>query len=342
MALLNTRRLKTQANIQLGRSSCDYKRLVLIHTGIALGANILVSLLQLYLNQQISAAGGLSGLGTRTILETIQTVLNYAVSIALPFWEMGFVFAALRLARGEQTGFQDLPEGFRRFGPVLRLYLLEGAVFMGAGFISMYAGGFLYAITPFSTPMQEMLLSFAEKGDLDGAYAALEAMSPDALLKMFLPALVIMGVLFLVLALVLHYRFRMAQFIVMDRPGTGALMALTGSSRMTRHHRMELFRLDLSFWWFYALAALSGLVMYSDSLLGYMGVELPLSADALWIISYILGCLIQLAVYWRSYAYVQTTFAVAYDELRMQPPEEPKAQHASQKLPWNNDYQKPE
>lgn len=325
MALLNSCRLKTQASIQLGRSSCDYKRLVLIHTGIALGANILVSLLQLYLNQQISATGGLSGLGTRTILQTIQTVLNYAVSIALPFWEMGFVFAALHLARGEQTGFQDLPEGFRHFGPVLRLYLLEGLVFMGAGFISVYAGGLIYAISPFAAPMQQMLVSFAESGDLDGAYAALEAMDPAVLLEMFLPALLIMGVLFVVLALVLHYRFRMAQFIVMDQPETGALMALLGSSRMTRHHRLELFRLDLSFWWFYALSALSVLVMHADSLLGYMGVEWPLSADALWIISYILGCLIQLAVYWRSYAYVQTSFAVAYDELRTQPQEEAKA-----------------
>lgn len=343
MDILNSRGLKARAKEKLSVAACDHKKLVLIHTGIIVGANILISLLQLYLNHQISDAGGLSGLGTRTILETIQTVLQYAVNLVLPFWEIGFIFAALRLARGEQAEFYHLSEGFRRFGPVLRLYLLEGIVYMGAGMISMYIGAFLYSITPLSLPMQKLILPVMESGgSVDDVYAVLDAMSVQELMGMFLPALIMIGVIFAVLALLLHYRFRMAQFLVMDQPGTGAMMALLVSNRMTRHHRMKLFRLDLSFWWFYVLVAISGVTMYADVLLGYAGIELPLSADVMWIVSYILGCLIRLVIYRQYYGYVQTTYAEAYEALRTQPVEGPKHQPAPKNLPWNDDYQTPQ
>lgn len=343
MDILNSRELKTRAKEKLSGAACNHKKLALIHTGIALGAHILVVLLQLYLNHQIGSTGGLAGLGTRTILETIQMVLQYAVNLALPFWEVGFLFAALKWARGEQAGFPHLAEGFRRFGPVLRLYLLEGLIFIGVGMISMYAGAFLFSITPFSASMQKLLLPVVESGgSIEAAYAALEALPFEELLQMFLPALILIGVLFGVLALVLHYRFRMAQFLVMDQPGTGALMALLVSSHMTKYRRMKLFRLDLSFWWFYVLVALSGVAMYADVLLGYAGMELAVSAEALWIGSYLLGCLIQLVVYWQFYGYVQTTSAIAYEELRTQPAPQPKPQPAPQNVPWDDTYETPQ
>lgn len=343
MDILNSRELKTRAKEKLSGAACNHKKLALIHTGIALGGHILVVLLQLYLNHQIGSTGGLSGLGTRTILETIQTVLQYAVNLALPFWEVGFLFAALKWARGEQAGFSHLAEGFRRFGPVLRLYLLEGLIFTGVGMISMYAGAFMYTVTPFSAPMQELLLPVVESGgDVEAAYAALEAIPMEKLLDMFLPALIIIGVLFAVLALVLHYRFRMAQFLVMDQPGTGALMALLVSSRMTKYRRMKLFRLDLSFWWFYILVALSGVAMYADVLLGYAGIELAVSAEVLWVGSYLLGYLIQMVIYWQFYSYVQTTYATAYEVLRTQPVEQPKPQPLPQNVPWDDTYETPQ
>ncbi len=343
MDILNSRELKARTRETLSSAACDHKKLVLIHTGIIVGINILVSLLQLYLNQQISSAGGLSGLGTRTILETAQRVLQYAVNLALPFWEIGLIFVALRLARGEQAEFYHLAEGFRRLGPVLRLYLLEGFIYMGAGMISMYVGAFLYSVTPLALPMQKLILPVVESGgSVEEVYAVLDTMSVQELFNMFLPALILIGVIFLVLALFLRYRFRMAQFLVMDQPGTGAMMALLASSRMTKHYRMKLLRLDLSFWWFYILVALSGAVMYADTLLGYAGIELPLSADAMWIICYILGCLIQLVIYRRYYGYVQTTYATAYEVLRTRPAEEPKPQPAPKNVPWDDDYQAPQ
>lgn len=343
MDILNCRTLKAQAGQRLSSASCDHKKLALIHTGVALGAGLLVSLLQMYLNQQIESTGGLSGLGTRSILETIQMVLQYAVNIALPFWEFGFVVIALRLARGEQTGIKDLQEGFRRFGPVVRLYCIELLIYIGLGIACAYLGSFLFTLTPLSAPLQEQFFAMAEEGQsFEQMLAAVQTIPTEELESMILPLLIIIGVLFSVLAIFLFYRFRMARFIIMDEPRAGGIMALLLSNRMTKHHRMKLLRLDLSFWWFYVLVAISGAAMYADVLLKAVGVTLPVSADMAWILSYALGCLIQLVVYWQYNSYVQATYATAYEALRQQPPEEPKPQPVPKNLPWDDQYQTPQ
>lgn len=339
MDILNCRTLKMRAGEQLPR---DHKKLALIHTAIALGAGLLVSLLQLYLNQQIETTGGLSGLGTRSVLETIQMVLQYAVNIALPFWEIGFLFVALRWIRGEKADLHSLPEGFRRFAPVLRLHLIEGLIYMGAGMLCAYIGSMLYTVSPLSVPMQERFLSMAEQGKtFEQMMESMQAMPLEELTAMMWPALLIMGLLFAAVAIFLFYRFRMARFLIMDQPGIGAIMALVLSNRMTKGSRMKLLRLDLSFWWFYVLVLLSTAVTYADMLLPRLGIALPVSGDGAWILSYVLGCLIQLAVYWQCFGYVQTTYAAAYEALRQQPVQPPKPQPVPKNLPWD-DYQTPQ
>lgn len=340
MDILNCRALKARAGERLSGASCDHKKLALIHTGLALGVNVLVSLLQLYLDRQIESAGGLAGLGTRSVLEGIRMVLQYAVSIALPFWEFGFVFVVLRLARGEQTGTKDLTRGFRNFGPVIRLYFIEMLIYLAVGFACIYAGFFLFSLTPMAIPMQELLLSMAEEAQsIDQMLTAVQNIPVEELEPLMRPALIIIGALFAVVATFLFYRFRMARFIVMDEPRVGGILALILSSRMTKHHRLKLLRLDLSFWWFYALVALSGVVIYADVLLNAVGVALPISGDMAWILTYVLGCLIQLVVYWQFNGYVQTVYATAYEELRQQTPEEPKPQPVPKSLPWEDQYQ---
>ena len=340
MDLLNCRALKQRTGERLSCASCDHKKLALIHTGIALGASLLVSLLQLYLNRQIASTGGLAGLGTRTILETVQMVLDYAVNIALPFWEFGFVFVVLCLARGETTGTRDLTRGFRYFGSVIRLYLVETLIYIGVGFVCVYAGSFLFKLTPWFAPMQELILSIAEEAQsLDQMITAMQAIPQEQLLPMVKPALLIIGALFAVVAVFLFYRFRMARFIVMDEPRVSGILALLLSSRMTRGQRWKLVRLDLSFWWFWLLTGLSMAAMYADALLEKMGVVLPVSEETAWIVSYAIGCLIQLVVFWQFNGYVQTVYASAYEELHQRQPEEPKPQPVPKNVPWDDRYQ---
>lgn len=338
MQTLNSRALKDQAREHLSHSACDYKKLTLIHTVIAVGVSLVVVLLQYFLRLQIDNFSGLSGLGTRTILETIQAVLAYAVNLALPFWEIGFVAVALRLARGKQADLRDLPEGFRRFGSVLWLFLMQGLLYMGAGFLCLYAGAFLFAFTPLSASLQEMLTPIMATGaDADAILEAVYALPQEELFAMMLPAAILIGLLFLVVGGCLFYRFRVAQFVVMDEPRAGALMAMILSTHMTKRKRWKLLRLDLNFWWFYALAGVAALVSYGDVLLPLVVPELPVNGEVLQILCLVLSGLIQILIYWQFYCHVQTTWAVTYDVLRQQLPQMPMPRQ--QQNNWNDNEQ---
>ena len=342
MDIRNRRALKQTANARLAEAAYDPKMLALIHTGISLGAGLIVALVNYYLSHQIDSAGGLSGMGTRSVLETVQTTLQYVLTFVLPFWEIGFVYAALRMARGQRADFDSLLEGFRQFRPVLRLKLLQIALYLGVGIICMYAGSFLFMLTPASVKMMESFLPIMESGgSIEQMEAAMAAIPLEELMQMMAPFLVIFGILFAAVAIFLFYRFRMAEFIVMDQPKTGPWRALRQSSRMTRRKRMDLLKLDLSFWWFYLLLAVSAAVSYGDLLLPWMGISLPISEDLAWIVFYLLGMVVQLVVFWYAFSYVQTTYATAYDVLLQQKDtEQPQQVQPEEKepksLPWND------
>lgn len=335
MELLDSRYLKGLAGERLSQSRCPHKTVALLYGAVGLGAALVVSLLQYVLNQQIGNTGGLSGLGARSVLQTVQTVLQYAVNIALPFWEMGFLFLTLRLARGEAADKGDLTAGFRRFGPVLRLLLIEGLLYSGAGIACLYAGAFVFAMSPLSFKMVEVLTPMIENGDsMEQIQEAIFAMPMEELLGLLLPFLIIAGILFAVVGIYLFYRFRLARLLVMDKKGMGAFAALILSGRMTKRRKWKLFRLDLSFWWYYALMALSVAVMYADVAL-QLAIPETVSRDLLWLVCYALGVLLQLLLIWRRGSYVQTTYAAAYDQLLQAPAEGPRPRPTPQNLPWD-------
>lgn len=333
MDILNCRTLKQQAAEKLPN---DHKRLSLIHAGIALGGGFLISLLQLFLDKQIAGTGGLAGLGTRSVLETVQMVLQYVVSIGTPFWEIGFLFVALCWIREKQAGVRSLAEGFRRFRSVLRLLLTEGLIALGLVLLCSNVGSILVSFTPLVSKAEDLLMPMVNEGySMDQMLSAVSEMPMEEVLSAMAPALIVMGILIAVLGICLFYRFRMAHFIVMDQPRIGGMMALLLSSRMTKGHRWKLLRLDLSFWWFYLLIGLSNVAIFADVLLSKMGIVLPVSEDMAWILSYGLGCLIQLIVCWQYLGVVQTTYAAAYQQLLQLPPEQPKPQPVPQNLPWD-------
>ena len=340
MDIHNRRALKQMAGSRLAKATYHPGRLALIHTAIGLGAAFVVALIGYLLNVRMEQAGGLSGMGMRSVLGTVQTTLQYIVNLAMPFWEIGFIYAALRMARGEWVGPQSLTEGFRRFGPVLRLRLMTGLIYAGAAFACAYVSSFIFVLLPMSQPMMDMVMPMMEtSADMEALMAAVEAIPQAELIQMITPYLVIFGIHYLAVALFLCYRFRFADFILMDEPGTGALRALRGSRMLTRRKRWALLKLDLSFWWFYLLLGVAVAVSYGDVLLGLAGITLPISEDVAYLVFYLLGMLVQLVLFRFSYSHVQTTWAVAYEELRQAPEvetvqrapvqtEEPKA------LPW--------
>ena len=134
------------------------------------------------------------------------------------------------------------------------------------------------------------------------------------------------------MAIPFFYRFRLAQFLLLDSKETGAFAAMRASSRLMRGNSMHLFKLDLSFWWFYALDLLVTAICYADMLLAMLGIALPIDATFAFFATFVIYLAAQLALYWWRKNEVSTTYAYFYHVLS-QPKEETPAPVA-QNQPW--------
>ncbi len=135
------------------------------------------------------------------------------------------------------------------------------------------------------------------------------------------PAMAIFGVLFLALAAPLFYRYRMTDYLIIDRPATGALAALRDSRMMTKGSRWNLFRLDLSMWWYYAAVLVSAAIGYGDQLLPALGVTLPFSDTVAYFLFFGVYLAVTFVIYYFLRNRVEVTYALAYDSLRPREPE---------------------
>lgn len=337
MDIRDRRALKQEAAGALQQAAYDPRRLVLIHTAILLGAGLLVTVLHYILAGQIENTGGLGGLGMRSILSTMQAALQLGLMIATPFWMMGLTHAVLRMARKQSTEPADLKEGFSRFGPVLRLELAQALLYILIGILCINISTTIFAFTPFIEPLNEILTKVNEQMTANPSFL-MDAATEAALMEAAIPLLVITGILYLVLAIPMIYRLRMAGYAIMDEDRPGAIKAMGISTRLMRGNRFQLFRLDLSFWWFYLLQAVTIAICYGDSLLGALGVTLPISADVLYFVCYGLYIVGQLALQWWAGAQVETTYARAYDSLRAKyyPQQPPQPQTPPRQDSWSN------
>ena len=311
MEIQNRRGLKDAAMRSLAQSSDSPRKLVLIHLSISLLITLLLSILDCFLEQQISTTGGLSGLNSRSLISTVQYLLRLAQIIALPFWQMGYLFLTLKLAREESVNAGTLLEGFRRLGSVLRYHLMMGIMLLGIVLGSSYIAGILFLFSPFSLPMMEQLEPLlSDPNMLENA----ETM--ERIAEYSLPLLILYAAVALILLIPFFFRYRMAALTLMDTPEIGVLRALRTSRKMMKHHWMDVFKLDMSFWWFYLLESFVVLVAYGDYLLPMLGISLPLSPNALYFLFLILSMICQLALYgWRKNE-VAVTYAHAYAVLR--------------------------
>lgn len=335
MDIRDRRALKENATEALRQATYDPRKLVLIHTAILLGAGLLITVLHYILAGQIENTGGLGGLGMRSILSTIQAALQLGLMITTPFWMMGLTYVTLRVARRQSTGPADLKKGFLRFGPVLRLELAQALLYILIGVLCINIGTTIFAFTPFIEPFNEILIKVNEQMAATHSFV-MDAATEAALMEAAIPLLVIIGILYLVLVIPMMYRLRMANYAIMDEDCPGAIKAMGISSRLMRGNRFQLFRLDLSFWWFYLLNGLTIMLAYGDTLLSMLGVKLPISPDVLYFACcglYIAG---QLALQWWAGAQVETTYATVYDGLRtkLQPLHREQPQTPPQQNPW--------
>lgn len=334
MKKLNVKRLLKDTRRKL--EGKDAHRLTAVHTGVTVAAALIITFLQYVLAEGISNTTGLSGMGTRSVLETLQTVLQWANTVLMPFWSLGFLYAAMQWARERYVQKADLLTGFRRFGPCLGLLLNRALLTISVLIICAQLSSILYMMTPAAASITS--IADAAGGDMNVLAQMMTEMDLYETMDLFyamIPMLVIWVGLSALLLIPLMYRFRMAEYVILDQPGMRAMPAMLLSASLLRRRCWQMFRLDLRFWWYYGLKVLCLVICYGDLLLPLIGVELPFAGDGAYLITYGLYLAAVFAVEVAFRPRVETAYAAVYDALVELGPAKKKAPEKPQNLPWD-------
>ena len=320
MDIRNRRGLKSFAAERL-QNAPNSKRIILIYTGMVLGVNVLSVLLSYVLGLRIDQATGLRNLSIRNTLSTVQSMLPILQSILVMCLDLGYVSTMLRTARGQYASPNGLRLGFERFWVLLRSQIILSLFYVGICFVCVYAASMIYMLTPMASETVELVTPLMSEASVLDPGIVLDDAAYARIVSSMTPAFVIFGVLYAALYIPVSYRFRMAKYVIIDRPGTGAIAALRESRMMMRGNAVNLFKLDVSLWWYHGALAVSSVICYGDQFLPMLGVEFPFSADVAYFIFYAAYWVIQTAVYIFLRSRVEVTYALAYDAIK---PEEKK------------------
>lgn len=295
--------IKNTARMRLAAAAYPPKKLALLYAGITLGGGFLTLLLSLGVGLMMENTGGLSGLGTRAWLETLATVVRLLVQIAAPLLSMGFLHGTLLLAREKPIGPRTLLAGPRRWALLLRHTLFQSLIFLCLGYLALQVATVIFTFLPGAESAMSLMMDMMENP------AVLEGNITDAqllqMLKAMAPAYMIAMVLFVAAFVPLSYRLRLSGYRVMEEAPVGAIQATLQSIRLMKGNCVPLFKLDLSFWWYYLLqGALTAVV----AVLGL----LPQVSNLLYVIGYGVYCLAMLLLEYKYLAYVQIAYAVFY------------------------------
>ncbi len=314
MDIHNRHGLKAAASDAL-RNAPNQKRLILIWAGVGTALPLLISVLSYVLEHQIADTGGLSGIGLRSVLSTIQSLLSLSSSVLLPFWTYGYIAVTLHFAHKKSVSDSGLLEGFRRFGPILRLLLLEILLCAIICIICIEVVSTIISFTPMSAPVYEVLEN-SQQMLLSGV---IDESILDSIIEAMLPIFMVCGMVCAIVLIPVTYRLRLAALCMMDTPGCSALQAIGKSMRLMRRNCFALFRLDLSFWWFYLVKLLVSVLCYGDVILPMLGITLPFSYGVSFFGFYIAALVVQFFLLYFSNNQVQTTYALFYDTLSTPP-----------------------
>ncbi len=290
--------------------------IVVIYAGVVTLLAVLVTVINYTLKLQIAQTGGLSNMGLRTVLSSIQTTLPLVQSFLVMCLELGYIAAMVRIARQQYASGQTLKLGFSRFWVVLRYSLMQSGIYTLVGFAACWIAAQLYLLTPLSKPLMDSLTPILSQPDFTMDSLVQNEALVNQLLAVMLPLVLIFGLLYLILCLPIAYSLRMVKYVIIDQPGRGAIFAMQESRKMMRGSRVRLFRLDLSLWWWYAITTGSMLLCYGDVLLPMVGVSLPWSADVSYFVFYALFLAVQFVSCYFLRNKVEVVYAQAYNALK--------------------------
>lgn len=321
MDIRDRRTIRNTAAEALAAATGNPQKTALIYAGSTALLALLSAIISYITGLQMEGTGGLGNMGLRSILATVQAVLPMAQSIIVLFVGFGYQSAVLRMARRQNGGPDALLDGFRRFGPLVRLTLLQGVIYMSVAFVSMYLSSQIFIMTPLASDFLDIMTPLLSSASVLTTEITLDEATLAAASEAMMPMFIIMIPLFLAIAAPLAYQYRMATFSLFDAPEQGAIAALRESRKMMRGNRLHLFKLDLGFWWFYLLEALVMVVCYGDVLLPMIGISFPWSGTFSYFLFYIVSLALETGLYYLFLNRVHVTYATVYEALRPEPQE---------------------
>lgn len=298
------------------RDAEQAKRVVAIYAAVTLGLSALVTVAGLLLELMMSQATGLGGMGRRTILSSAQTLLPWVAALITMCVELGYQASMLRIARGQYTSPRTLRLGFDRFWLLLRCVVLEGLILFGIVFVGIYLATMLFMFTPWSSGAVELLTPVLENVTLLSPEVVLDDALYAQLMQAMIPAFILCAVVSAALAVPVLFRLRMVRFVIIDKPGIGAVAALRESRKMTKGNCLKLLKLDVSLWRYYGASLAAGILCYGDLLLALLGVQLPMDETVASYLFFAVYLAVQFAVYYFLRNPAETAYAIAYDSIR--------------------------
>lgn len=295
------------------------KKIVLIYAGAVTVLALLVTVVNYILRGQISQMGGLSNMGLRSILSTIQQVLPMIQSFVVMCLELGYVAAMVRIARQQFASEKTLKLGFDRFFVLLRHTLIQGAIYSLAAMAAFWLALQIYLITPLSGPILDLLTPIVSDPGFTQEML-LELMQDqvlgDQIMAAMTPMFLIFGLIYLMLFLPISYSLRMSKYVIIDKPGMGAIYAMKESKKMMKGSCIRLLKLDISLWWWYAISFVSMVLCYGDSLLPMVGITLPFSETVSYFLFYGLFLAVQFVACIFLRNRVEVVYAQVYNALK--------------------------
>lgn len=320
MDIRNTRRLKATASERVANAPQE-KRIVLIYSLIITALALMTTGLRYVLGLRMEGLGGLSNMAARSTLSTLQSMLPLVQSMVTMCLTLGYTAAMLRIARGQYSSPNTLRLGFDRFWVLMRSAVIQGLIYTGLGITSVYVASMLFVLSPWSAAFTEQAAPLLSQSTLLSPAAVPDEAAVMALIPTMIPMFVIVLIVVCLLVVPTAFRFRMANYIIIDKPGIGAMAALRESRKMMRGNCMKLLKLDLSYWWYFLVLLAASMVGNADLYLPLLGVELSMNPDFAYFFFFALYLALQLAVYYFLRNPMETTYALAYDSLKPQEPE---------------------
>lgn len=314
--MIQNRELKQQARERL--EACPQeKKIGLLYGGSLFVISVVYLLADLLISRLTPQTGGLSTIGTRSFMSALSGILPVVTSLLSMCLGFGYMGGMVRISRGQYASPNALRTGFERFWPLLRLTFFKGLITLGFSMGAFYLATILFTLSPFSDRLIQALEPVVSGGSLlsEGTMELTEGVI-EAVNASLLPLMAIFLVIAAVFVVPLLYRLRMTDYVLYDHPEAGALYAIRESKKMMRFHRLSIFKLDLSFWWFYLALALSYALNYAPMFLSVSGISLPVEGEALSVLCFLLSCAAEFVVIYFLRSRMEVTCALAYNQLK--------------------------